>query len=90
MSLKLIHFSGLFLVYSDLFKCQIMEYSPTLCFTGFNSKAKKFQKKKKIKRAIAAVYVTTEFCVSRKKSKQIAKELCHDSISSVATQRSKY
>ena len=32
--LFLIHFSGMFLTNLDLFLCQIMEYSPTLCFVG--------------------------------------------------------
>ena len=30
----LIHFYSMFLTILDLFLCQIMEYSPTLCFTG--------------------------------------------------------
>ena len=32
----LIHFSGMFLTILDIFLCQIMEYSPTLCFAGVN------------------------------------------------------
>ena len=32
--LFLIHFSSMFLTNLDLFVCQIMEYSPTLCFAG--------------------------------------------------------
>ena len=34
--LFLIHFSSMFLTILDLFLCQIMEYSPTLCFAGVN------------------------------------------------------
>ena len=34
--LFLIHFSAMFLTILDLFLCQIMENSPTLCFTGVN------------------------------------------------------
>ena len=34
--LFLVHFSSMFLTFSDLFLCQIMEYSPTLCFAGVN------------------------------------------------------
>ena len=67
-----------------------MDYSPTLCFAGFNSKRREFQQKNKIKRAIAAIYVVTEFCVSRRTSKQMAKKICHNNISSVATQMIEY
>ena len=68
-----------------------MEYSPTLCFVGFDSKKKKkIPARKKRKRAIAAFYVATELCVSRQMSKQIAKEFCHDNNSFVATQKSEY
>ena len=63
-----------------------MEYSPTLCFVGFNKKNEKTPTRKKRKRAIAELYVATELCVSRQMSNQIAKELCYDNISSVATQ----
>ena len=55
-----------------------MEYSPTLFFVGFNSKMREIPETKKRKRAIAAVYVATESCVSRKISKLIAKELCRE------------
>ena len=34
--LFLIHFSGMFLINFDLFLCQIMEYSSTLCFASVN------------------------------------------------------
>ena len=34
--LFLIHFFGMFLTILDIFLCQIMEYSPTSCFTGVN------------------------------------------------------
>ena len=34
--LFLIHFFGIFLTILDLFLCQIMEYSPTLCFASVN------------------------------------------------------
>ena len=34
--LFLIHFSGMSLTILDLFLCQIMEYSPTLCFASVN------------------------------------------------------
>ena len=34
--LFLIHFSGMFLTISDIFLCQIMEYSHNLCFAGVN------------------------------------------------------
>ena len=36
------------------------------------------------------VYVATEFSVSRKTFKKMAKEICHDNLSSVATQRTEY
>ena len=39
---------------------------------------------------MAAVYVMTEFCVSRQTSKQMAKKICHDNIYSIATQRTEY
>ena len=58
-----------------------MEYSPTWCFVGFNSKRRK--------RAIAAVYVATEFCVSQQTSKLIAKELCRDKRQRVAIENGK-
>ena len=62
-----------------------MDYSPTLCFVGFNSKMRKFQQERREKDAIVAVYVVIEFCVSRQTSKQMAKEICHDNISSFTT-----
>ena len=43
-----------------------------------------------MKRAIAAVYVAIEFCVSRQTSVQMAKEICHDTISYVAAQGIEY
>ena len=46
--------------------------------------------RKKRKRAIAAIYVAIEFCVSRQMSKKMAKEIFHDNISSVTTQRTEY
>ena len=67
-----------------------MEYSPTLCFVGFNSKRRKFQQRKKRKRAIATIYVATEFCVSRQTSKQMAKGIDHDNISYVAKKRTEF
>ena len=66
-----------------------MDYSPTLCFAGFNSKMR-ISARNKIKIAIAAVYVTTEFCVSRHMSRKMTKEICHNNIPSVATQRTEY
>ena len=66
-----------------------MDYSPTLCFVGFNLK-KRILARKKIKRAITVVSVATKFCVSRQTSKQMANEICHDNISSVATQMTEY
>ena len=67
-----------------------MEYLPHLCFAGFNSKRRKLEQERREKRAIAAVFATTEFCVSQQTSKKIEKELGHDNVSFVATQRSKY
>ena len=67
-----------------------MEYLPTLCFAGFYSKKRKFPTGKKRKRAIAAISVATEFCVWQQTPKQMEKELSHDNISFIATQRSKY
>ena len=32
----LMHFFSMFLTILDIFLCQIMEYSPTLCFVGVN------------------------------------------------------
>ena len=66
-----------------------MDYSPTLCFIGFNSKMR-ISARKKRKIAIAAVSVATEFCVSQQTSKQMAKEISHDNISSVTTKRTEY
>ena len=34
--LLIIHFSSMFLTILDLFLCQIIEYSHTLCFVGVN------------------------------------------------------
>ena len=34
--LFLIHFFAMFLTILDIFLCQIMEYSPPLCFAGVN------------------------------------------------------
>ena len=43
-----------------------MEYLQTLCFAGVNSKRRDFQQeRRKEKKAIAAVYVAIEICVSR-------------------------
>ena len=56
-------------------------------FCRFNFKREKNLVEKKRKRAIAAVSVATEFCVSQQTFKQMAKELCHDNISPVATQK---
>ena len=73
-----------------------MDYSPTLCFAGFNSKRRKFQQERKEKNNCSSLCrdrvmcVATEFCVSRQTSKQMAKEICHDNISSVAKQRTEY
>ena len=50
---------------------------------------RKFQQERR-ERAIAAVYVVTKFCASRQTSKQMVKEIYHDNISSVATQRTEY
>ena len=66
-----------------------MDYSPTLCFAGFNSK-RRISTRKKRKRAITAVYVAKELCVLQQTSKQMVKEICHDNISSVATQKTEY
>ena len=60
------------------------------CFIGFNSKRRNFPTGKRRKRAIAAISVVTEFCVSQQTSKQMAKKLSHDNISFVITQRSEY
>ena len=59
-------------------------------FCRFEFKKEKISARKKRKRAIAAVYVAIEFCVLRKMSKKMAKETCHDNISSVVTQRTEY
>ena len=63
-----------------------MEYSPTLCFAGFNSKRRKFQQERREKRAIAAAYVVTKFFVSGQTPKKIAKELCRDKRQRVETE----
>ena len=55
-----------------------MEYLPTLCFAGFNSKMRKIPVGKKRKRAIVVVSVTTKFFVSQQTSKQMEEELDHD------------
>ena len=49
-------------------------------------KKERFPEKKKRKTAIVTVSVTIEFGVSRKKSKQMAGELCRNNILCVATQ----
>ena len=53
MSLKLIYFQSIFLAFFlrilDLFVCQIMEYSPTLCCAGVISKKERKQAEKKQK-----------------------------------------
>ena len=67
-----------------------MDYSPTLCFAGFNLKRRKFKQERREKRAIVKVYVAIDFSVSRQNFKQMAKEICHDNLSSVATQRTEY
>ena len=67
-----------------------MDYSPTLCFAGFYLKRRKFKQERREKKEIVAVYVATDFCVSRQTFKQMAKEICHDNISSIATQRTEY
>ena len=64
-----------------------MDYSPTLCFAGFNPKMIKFQQERREKKAISVVSIATEFYVSQQTSKQMAKEICH---SVVATQRTEY
>ena len=43
----LIYFSGLFLVLSNLFSCQILEYLQTLCFAEINSKRKEFKQERR-------------------------------------------
>ena len=60
-----------------------MDYSPTLCFASFNSKRRKFQQERREKEQF-------QQSMSRQTSKQMAKEICHDNISSVATQRTEY
>ena len=47
----------------------------------------KISARKKRKRAIAAVPVATEFCVSRQTSKQMAKEICHDKRRAMSRQK---
>ena len=59
-------------------------------FHRFSSKKEKISVRKKRKRTIAAVSVATEFYVSRKTFKQMAKEICHNNISYIATQRIEY
>ena len=59
-------------------------------FCRFKFKKEKISERKKRTRANAAVFVITEFCVSRLTSKQMAKEICHDNISSIAIQRAEY
>ena len=67
-----------------------MDYSSTLCFEGFNLKMRKFKQERREKIAIAEVDVAIEFSVSRQTFKKMAKEICHDNLSSVATQRTEY
>ena len=66
-----------------------MDYSPTLCFVGFNSKIRKFQQKRK-KKSNCSILCCDRFCVLRQMSKQMAKEIYHDNISFVSTQRTEY
>ena len=67
-----------------------MEYLQTLCFAGVNSKRKKIPAGKKRKGATVEISIATEFCMSQQTSKQIEKELGHENISFIATQRPEY
>ena len=93
MSLKLIYFNPFFWLIFSIFIFLLMpnyRLFTNFVFCRFLFKNEKISARKKRKIAITAVYVTTEFCVSRQTSKQMAKEICHDNISSIATQRAEY
>ena len=62
-----------------------MDYSPTMCFAGFNSKNEQIPATNERKGVIAAVYVAIKLFVSRQMPKQMAKEIYHDNISYVTT-----
>ena len=59
-----------------------MEYLQSLCFAGVNSKMRDFQQERREKIVTAAVFVSTEFNVSR----QTAREQCRNNILCVAKQ----
>ena len=67
-----------------------MDYSPTLCFTGFNLKRRKFQKKKKEKKSNCSSLCRDRVLCVATNVQAMAKEICYDIISSVAKQRTKY
>ena len=67
-----------------------MEYSPTLCFAGFSSKKRKFQQERREKEQLQQPMLRQSSIFLDKRSMQKAEELCHDNISSIATQRIEY
>ena len=66
-----------------------MNYSPTLCFAGFNSKRKNFSKKEEKKSNYSSLCRNRVLCVITN-VQEMAKEICHDNISSIATRRIEY
>ena len=66
-----------------------MDYSPALCFAGFNLKMRKFKQERRENRNYSSLCRDRVLCVATT-FKQMAKEICHDNISSVATQRTEY
>ena len=69
----------MFLTILDLFLCQIMEYSLTLCFASVIWKSEKKAKKKQKNVENAAVVVMTQ-------NSSRPKELCHRQQLNVATE----
>ena len=67
-----------------------MDYSSTSCFVGFSSKRRKFQQEKREKEQLQQPMLQQSSVCCDKRSMQMAKEICHVNIFSVATQRTDY
>ena len=71
----------MFLTVSDIFLCQIMEYSPTLCFAGVNLKKKENKQKSRkcssLCRNIIFVCRDTKFKQDKGTMSQLATKCCN-------------
>ena len=76
----------MFLVFSELFNAKLWNIYKLCVLQELIQKGETSSKKEEKKTAIAAVSVVTEFDVSRQRSKQMAREQCHNNILCVATQ----